>query len=140
MPSVNILRDRTSGTNDATRVGHADRDRRRSIVPKSEQGNEAEKSRATSDILCRSRDWHVYRADAAFLHSLFARPKEDEHGELLKLPRSEMTVQGPSVLPLRETSTSLRRALLSYSAIYTVVKVRIMSLRFYRLFASSAQY
>lgn len=101
--SVNILRDRTSGTNDATRVGHTDRDRRRSIVPKSEQENEAEKSRATCDILCRSRDWHVYRTPTPRFSILFSfGPKEDEHGELLKLPRSEMTVQGPSVLPLRD--------------------------------------
>jgi len=105
---VNILHDHTSGIT-VRMVPHASdtaRDRRRSIVPR-ERGREK-----SSDILWRSRDWRVYRADTAFLHSLFARPKEDEHGELLKLPRSEMTVQDPSVLPLRDSHIFASRSYL----------------------------
>jgi len=103
MLSVNILGDYTSGPIVRMMPHASDTDRDPATIDRSkEQENEAEKSRATSDILCLSRDWRVYRTDTAFLHSLFVRPKEDEHGELLKLPRSEMTVQDRSVLPLQD--------------------------------------
>lgn len=103
MLSVNIPRDRTSGT--ITRmVPHAsdtDRDRRRSIVSRcaSKKTRQRKVERRAIYYVARGIGAFIVSTDTAFLQSLFARPEEDEHGELLKLPRSEMTVQGPSVLP-----------------------------------------
>lgn len=68
---------------------------------------------------------HQQRVSSIF----FAWSKEDEHSELLNYRRDH----NASFLPLLSLHTySLCVALLSYNAIYTVVvKVRIMSLRFY---------
>lgn len=98
---------------------------------------ENERASATSDILCRSRD-RAFIAPAPRFSILFSSDLEDEHGELLNYRERDDNAASPCLRcePLQHILAP-RSAVLSYNAIYTVVKVRIMSLRFYCLSASS---
>jgi len=135
MLSVNILGDYTSGpiVRMMPHASDTDRDQQRSIVPRSKRTRQRKVERQA--IYYVSREIGAFIAPTPRFSILFSFDRRRMNTANCLNYREAKWQCKIGAFCLCKTCASLRRALLSYNAIYTTVKVRIMSLRFYTTYS-----